>query len=409
MYAATMMRDDKIFSAAAHTFKNIDAFPLSPTLPEANEYEFEDALPLPVMDVQDFRVKKEVFENPFASPFTFPDHEDLESSTSSESDGGFDHFSVEPKIEQQFAPNMVTHYVPHLDNHLPMLEALTEIINGFGKSDLSTNGFSEVQHRYKNFQRLISMLLPILKNPVEEHNLTQAQRNHLKNMLKSVQSDVETHLVTGVLDQRICEWKFHFNLNCPLPRDRVYRENIEASRIYFFKDHAKTYIDPVTGAKRPYALEMNVCVVNEDRVPFNQDVDVKISLFRVFAGGRTEEVPEFKRENGKRKRCWGMIMGDVLKGKSRICVNNEGNDKSKSTAIQTLFNGTGTLYGRVEIPATPGVHRWVLTPANLSDDIGKAIGSDFVVKSKRTARKRKRDEPHRKREAPHGRGDELLL
>jgi len=396
------MEDEQIFSTAAHTFQNINAFPMSPTLAETNEYEFVDTLPLPVIKEEDFKVKQEVFDTPF---FPFGENEDLDCSTASESDGCWDnvHPSIEPKLEQ-FTPNMVSQFVPHLDNQMPMLRALTEIISGLDRRDQDkkkNSGFSEVQHRYENFQRLVTMLIPILKDPVNEHDLTQAERNHLKTILKNVQNDVETQLVKGVLDDRVCEWKFHFNLSCPLPQNQVYQENINSQRVYFFKDHAKTYIDPSSGAKRPYALQMNVCVVNKFGIPFDQDVDVKISLFRVFAHERTEEVPEFKiDENGKRKRNWGMIMGNVLEGKSRICVKNKGNDKSKSTAIQTLIKGRGTLYARVEIPAQPGPHHWVLTPANLGDDIGRAIGEDFVVKSKRTARrKRKREDRHEKRDA----------
>merc|ERR1719495_2879432 len=114
--------------------------------------------------------------------------------------------------------------------------------------------------------------------------------------MKNVQTDLETNLVAGVLDERTCEWKFHFTLKCPLP---VYRENISQEMIYFFKDHAKTYIDPITGVKRPYALEMDVCVLDENGISLKRDVKVKISLYRVFEGGRTEEVPEFKMEHGK--------------------------------------------------------------------------------------------------------------
>lgn len=415
MFAATMLEDEQIFSAAAHTFKNIDAFPLSPILHEIPEYEFEDALPLPitkedfkVKPLEDFKVKQEVFDTPFFGGSFFGENEDLDCSTASESDGCWDNLnpSVEPKVEQftPNMPNMVSQFVPHLDNQMPMLRALSEILSGFDRGDKEKKkdcGFSEVQHRYENFQRLVTMLIPILRDPVNEHDLTQAERNHLKTMLKNVQNDVETQLVKGVLDDRICEWKFHFQLSCPLPRNQVYQENINSQTVYFFKDHAKTYIDPQTGSKRPYALQMKVCVVNKLGIPYDQDVDVKISLFRIFAHGRKEEVPEFRtEENGKRKRNWGMIMGNVLAGKSRICVKNKDNDKSKSTAIQTLIKGRGTLFARVEIPAQPGPHHWVLTPANLGDDIGRAIGKDFVVKSKRTARrKRKREDRHEKRDA----------
>jgi len=378
----TCMDTDDIFIQSADTLKQINAFPCSPRLPEDMEF---DRLPPPIFEGdRPLRVKKEeILDDPFPSFFHI-DVEDLEASSMSSESESSGYFQLqETKIEDPF------HSPPALNvRDFNALESLNDVLLG---SDMYT-GFSEVKHRYESFTRLISQLIPILKKPVVDHDLTQAQRNHLKNIMKGVQKLVGNELVAGVLDERTCEWSFQFDLDCPLPMDKVYRENIEQSRIYFFKDCAKTYIDPVTGVKSPYALEMNVAVLNAHGLPLNRDVDVKIGLFRVFEGGRTEEVPEFKMENGKRKRCWGMIMGDVLKGKSRICVKNKGNDKSASTAVQTLYNGRGKLYGRVEIPATPGDHHWVLTPANLHDDIGKAIGQDFVVKSKRTARKRKRDE-----------------
>jgi len=413
-------KDDDIFLNTADNLKSFGLFPMSPRFPEDTDMELEATrLPLPFLpqhsrkklkleetEVMDFRIKAASPRTPdFADLETsfFEDYESTSNLSSAESeDSGSTYYSSSLTIgvkKEQLTP--IIPFFPKQENLFSLQSitpdvkqdrAFTEPLNDILLPNEMYTGFSEVKHRYEGFKTLVTRLISPLRDPVEDHNLTQAQRNHLKKMIIHVQEELQTALVSGVLDERICEWKFNFSLNCPLPMDGVYRQNIDQSTIYFFKDHAKTYVCQISGVKRPYALEMDVYVQNKHGHILPQDVDVKIGLFRVFPGGRTQEVPEFKIENGRRKRCWGMIKGDVLKGKSRICVMNKTNDKSKSTAVQTLRHGRGKLFGRVEIPALPGLHRWVLTPANLSDDIGKAVGSDFVVKSKRTARKRKRGE-----------------
>lgn len=409
--------DDNIFLNTADNLKSFGLFPMSPGFPPDADMELEATrLPLPFRNSDlplhsckklkleqteeveaDFRIKSSPDFGDLETSF-FEDFESTSNLSSAESeDSGSTYYSSPLTIgvkKEDFTP---LPFFPKqksfsIQSQMKQDTAFTEPLNDILLPNEMYKGFSEVKHRYEGFKTLITRLIAPLRDPVEDHNLTQAQRNHLKKMIIHVQEELQTALVSGVLDERICEWKFNFSLNCPLPMDGVYRQNIDQSTIYFFKDHAKTYVCQISGVKRPYALEMDVCVQNKHGQILPQDVDVKISLFRVFPGGRTEEVPEFKIENGRRKRCWGMIKGDVLKGKSRICVMNKTSDKTKSTAVQTLRRGRGKLFGRVEIPALPGLHRWVLTPANLSDDIGKAVGSDFVVKSKRTARKRRRDE-----------------
>lgn len=359
---------------------NFENFPLSPPVVDLVDFSLQhEIFPAPAVYLEDHFVVKEEIED-FSLlhgkeifPLGQNDYFDgEESSVSSESDSSF----LPPDTR--------------VDESLQIQNIFTDILLG-GGPEFST-GFADVEHRYKSFGKLMEKLTPILIDPVHDHNFTQSERDHLKHLMQNTLNSLQKTVVEGVLNERVCQYKFEFKMNCSLPMDKAYQDNIATNTIFFFKDHAKTYICPQDGRKKPYALEMEVQVVDENGMPEHRDVDLKISLFRIFEGGRMEEVPEFKYENGKRKRCWGMIVGDVLKGKSRIQVQNQNHNKSKSTATQTLIGGKGKLYGRVEIPATPGLHRWVISPANLTDDIAKARSEDFVVKSKRTARKRKRDE-----------------
>merc|ERR1719195_733430 len=73
---------------------------------------------------------------------------------------------------------------------------------------------------------------------------------------------------------------------------------------------------------------------------------------------------------------WGMIRGTVKASKvptknPRVRMNNNDGDRAKTTAIQTIYNGRARLFARVEIPARPGKHQFVIEPLNMDDDIAK--------------------------------------